>query len=322
MKVFLHIGSHKTATTAIQFFARKNREWLLDRGLLYPSLEMVDERPQQSHLGVMSGLFRLGGRRAVDPEIGRRFLFKSAEVSRARNVNILLSAENLFRLPQQVREEAFELFRSVFHGFDIVVVAGLRRQDNLADSLYKSITKVNRRQPNFSDFLESRRGVFAYEEVVSHVEACHVQRPLLLPFTQQGRKQFLPDFFRSIQVDISEAPAAAGRKNVSYDLVDCLVKFSLFDLRVHENVLERFDGFVERHPLRTQYSFFTKASRKEFMSEYVSQNEVLVERFPELKAALSADTPMDVSQPVDDECHDMAAQRLAEFRDFLVRGAQ
>src|ERR1041385_6005831 len=36
MKLYLHIGTEKTGTTAIQTFFRENRDALIERGVLYP----------------------------------------------------------------------------------------------------------------------------------------------------------------------------------------------------------------------------------------------------------------------------------------------
>ncbi|MGY5765379.1 hypothetical protein ACXET9_09265 [Brachybacterium sp. DNPG3] len=317
MKLFLHIGSHKTATTAIQYFARRNKDWLLERGLLYPSLELIGERPQQSHLGVMSGLFRLGERHAVDPVLGRRLLMTAAELATEQDANILLSAENLFRLSPDVREEAFVLFNEIFADFERIVVAGLRRQDMFADSLYKSITKVNRRQPDFAPFLESRRGVFSYGEIIAQAEAGFPTEPLLLPFTRENNRDFLRLFFEALGVDITGASTPSARQNFSYDLVDCLAKMTLLDLRVHETVLGKFDGFVQRNPLRSGYSFFTEESRATFMSEYEPQNLDLIARYPSITSALDPLVRPDVERPLDDEAMTLGAQRVVQFRDAL-----
>lgn len=317
MKLFLHIGSHKTATTAIQYFGRRNKDWLLDRGLLYPSLELVGERPQQSHLGIMSGLFRLGERHAVDPAIGRRLLTAAADLATEREANVLLSAENLFRLAPAVREEAYSLFNEIFSGFDRIVVAGLRRQDIFADSLYKSITKVNRRQPDFSPFLESRRGVFSYGEIITQAEAGFPTTPLLLPFTRENNRDFLRLFFDALGVDIADASTPTARQNISYDLIDCLAKMTLLDLRVNETILAKFDGFVQRNPVRTGYSFFTEESRSTFMAEYQPQNLEIISRYPQLASALSPELRPDVDLPIDERAATLGAERVVQFRDYL-----
>jgi len=45
MTLIVHIGSHKTGTTAIQRFAASHRATLRERGLWYPSYEEIG-RPE------------------------------------------------------------------------------------------------------------------------------------------------------------------------------------------------------------------------------------------------------------------------------------
>ena len=45
-RLLLHVGTHKTGTTAIQTFAMRHRAALLERGLLFPTLE--PDLPQHS----------------------------------------------------------------------------------------------------------------------------------------------------------------------------------------------------------------------------------------------------------------------------------
>ncbi len=56
MTIYLHVGSHKTGTTAIQDFAFYNTEFLAKKGLLYPNLDMVGLQPKRSHLDVVEVL--------------------------------------------------------------------------------------------------------------------------------------------------------------------------------------------------------------------------------------------------------------------------
>lgn len=60
MTLFLHIGSHKTGTTAIQDFASMNAGWRAGRGLLYPGYELIGGKRERSHLGAVDALVRGG----------------------------------------------------------------------------------------------------------------------------------------------------------------------------------------------------------------------------------------------------------------------
>jgi len=49
-RIFLHIGFHKTGTSALQEYLSKNREYLLKQKILYP--ERYDKRYDYSPLPV------------------------------------------------------------------------------------------------------------------------------------------------------------------------------------------------------------------------------------------------------------------------------
>ena len=48
-KLFLHVGSHKTGTTAIQRFAYLNRSTLRAKGFWYPDFYPIDKSNIKAH---------------------------------------------------------------------------------------------------------------------------------------------------------------------------------------------------------------------------------------------------------------------------------
>lgn len=53
MQIILHIGSHKTGTSAIQHFSRLNRDLLLEHGIFWPEEKLQDNPNQHSDLTKM-----------------------------------------------------------------------------------------------------------------------------------------------------------------------------------------------------------------------------------------------------------------------------
>ena len=54
MRTFVHVGQHKTATTSIQYFLRRNAEMLLKRGLYVPDKLAGFGNPSHFALNVYS----------------------------------------------------------------------------------------------------------------------------------------------------------------------------------------------------------------------------------------------------------------------------
>ncbi|MBN2700263.1 MAG: hypothetical protein ACPW60_12765 [Methylohalobius sp. ZOD2] len=126
MRIVLHIGTHKTGSTALQRFLYLNRERLLDQGWLYPrtGLKGTGHHP-------IAWRIRSGG-----ADVCREML--SALEKEAREVGvqgILLSSE------------AFEFIRDVkalepFCHRDTIPLVFLRRQDGYLESEYNQHVKM------------------------------------------------------------------------------------------------------------------------------------------------------------------------------------
>src|SRR5699024_12805516 len=83
--VYLHIGAHKTGTTALQYFLWNNRKRLRKEGYLYPKLGLGG----YSH-GVLANVIKPNNRDPKLPEYSRRF---REEVLNSRHDNSVLSSE-------------------------------------------------------------------------------------------------------------------------------------------------------------------------------------------------------------------------------------
>ena len=49
VKIFVHIGTHKTGTTSIQKFARSNEEKLKMKGFFYPGYSILGKKEHYGH---------------------------------------------------------------------------------------------------------------------------------------------------------------------------------------------------------------------------------------------------------------------------------
>ncbi|MEQ9009390.1 MAG: hypothetical protein RLP12_16020, partial [Ekhidna sp.] len=55
-EIVIHIGTHKTGTTAIQSFFHQNRKALGDTGFWYPGYNLIDKKNHPAHLGMANAL--------------------------------------------------------------------------------------------------------------------------------------------------------------------------------------------------------------------------------------------------------------------------
>ena len=133
MRLILHIGANKTGTSAIQNYMLRNREYLLERGLLWPQTGLVGVAHYglASWLGFSHELDRLG-----ESELAKaRHSFRE-EVKQSGAETVLVSCEH-FMLDRDVGP-----VRAFFDGFEVEVIVVLRRHDSWWPSLWAQAIKT------------------------------------------------------------------------------------------------------------------------------------------------------------------------------------
>ncbi|PWJ12907.1 hypothetical protein [Jannaschia seohaensis] len=161
-RLVLHIGTHKTATTSVQKFLRRNDAALSKRGLWYPDYRLIGRSSHYAHLGVVNALS--GRDRKTTPEDARRFFETVREKAATRPLTVI-SAESFWRhvdLPPEaetpVEPGAYWAARRSYIAKlrDLVgparIVVTLRRQDQYAASLYQEHVKATRYAGDFAAF--------------------------------------------------------------------------------------------------------------------------------------------------------------------------
>ncbi|WP_281981267.1 hypothetical protein [Thalassorhabdomicrobium marinisediminis] len=136
-KLIIHIGAHKTGTTAVQKCFDENRKALQSLGVTYP-------RTNWFHHSQHRLAFALKGMRdpaARDfPDIERETDALNAAIELAGTPQVMISSEEFFSCkPDQIAR-----FEAALHVDDIEVVATVRRPDTLLVSMYNQKAK----QPN------------------------------------------------------------------------------------------------------------------------------------------------------------------------------
>ena len=171
MKLLIHIGTQKTATTSIQQFCVLNRGLLKSCGYLYPKNN------------IHPFLFNFLARQLARGERERvaRYLQKiCAEGQREKCHTVIISAESFyamsfFLLPPREKSRASdywqiearlieELYKCCDGYDDIKIVCYLRPQDDFAAALYNQFVKISPYfDETYKEFIEGDKAIFDYE---------------------------------------------------------------------------------------------------------------------------------------------------------------
>lgn len=127
--LYLHVGLHKTGTSAIQRFLRANASLLCEKGFYYP----VDGLGGDAHHGLASKLRRSAP--LEDVADAEEWISNCERYCTAHNLSLLISSE-VFSEPVRHDELA-----KIFQPFDINIIIYIRRQDHLIESVINQVLK-------------------------------------------------------------------------------------------------------------------------------------------------------------------------------------
>jgi hypothetical protein len=330
MTIFIHIGTHKTGTTAVQRFAAAHRKALRARGLWYPSFWEVGSLAGPAHHRFAHLLARQSSPAAALRKAGR-FMRRIGRKKRPGEI-VLISAEPLSRHvfgdggDYWTRRRAYlERLRQAVGTEDVVILAVIRRQDGFARSLYQEKVKRTRLTEPFARFLARRSPRFDYRRQLSLFKDVFGAIKVL---TYEGLAAdgLVPAFFRALGVDISDLEAApAVKRSMSVEHVEfkrLLNATTLGSARVRRirRVLARRADSVEAGS--DGIDWVSPAAMAAFLASYEADNERLrSELAPELGRPLFPPLPVPTGAP-GSAYPGMPARRFAEIAaEFGLNGA-
>ena len=294
--LYLHIGTAKTGTTAIQLFCENNRELLAEQEYYYP------EAFYEPHTGVWrNGNFLVVAIkneqkvRQIEEEerIFKEGMDKIQELFQKYD-NIILSDETIWWASSYLKPELWQKLKKIAEekGFAIKIVAYLRRQDSFAESHWNQQVKKD--------------GIARTCE--EHLEYLMKQRPLMLDYYQKlediaqymGReniiiRRFKPasfeggsiykDFAKTIGIEWREDfnslekranERLKGNTHEIKRILNGMQGLSKEESIFYHRVLMRYsDEIVETE----KYSMFSATEIKEILEKYEDGNRKIAEQY-------------------------------------------
>lgn len=133
---YLHIGTHKTGTTAIQEFLDLNQKSFLKNGFLIPTMykNAVGQRNLHHYIAINFGF----GKYNIEPNPGKVYKTIIDELERVGKDKLILSSEIFLEsaTPYKIRA-----LKELFNNFNVKIIIYLRRQDHMIESVYGQTVK-------------------------------------------------------------------------------------------------------------------------------------------------------------------------------------
>lgn len=281
-KIFLHIGTAKTGTTAIQQFLADNSERLLaDHSILYPLTgrqwyKKTRQRSEAHHR------LALDYYRDNDPQrskIVTSFVHQLCEEITKSSADIFVISSEYF--PGSTGDEIDRHYLEPLAKIaDVYTIMYIRRQDELLDSWYAQSVKRYKSTPPTPDTLYRRlksRGVLDYFELANiwggakfgldHVHVRPYERD------QLKNRDTIADFMSLLGIEsIDHYERRPGISNPSISRDQMLIINALHGAGMRDNLTKNLrDPFVDV-PTKDSRFVLSPARRQEIIDEYAESN--------------------------------------------------
>jgi len=268
--LYLHIGMHKTGTTAIQNFLYLNKELLINKNLNYYSEVPIDYNFANA----------LKDKRDID-YIKKRI----RKLKEIKEDNVLLSCE-VFIEADHIPEFFHEILVSegIYKVYNVKIIIYIRRQDHWLESSYLQISKDLRWEPlSFIDYIK-RSGLDNYLNRISIWEKVFGHENIILKVyeNQQFKGTLFDDFLNLFNIELTDdflAPPSHS-SNIGIDIVLAYI------LNTSKNLFttqKQMFAFIER--ISTEKSdfnhkkLFDLIERKAILSKYENFNSNIANKF-------------------------------------------
>lgn len=224
--IFIHVGTPKTGTSAIQFFCNKNRKLLKKKGVCYPNLGFEFPGIGMERNGYFMNCREKG-------EDGKRLHKKEAEIVKAgmnklaglleRFPNVVLSDEHFWN-NKEMTAEKWAKYREQFAkmGAEIKLIVYLRRQDLLIQSYWAQQVKETM-TASFKHYIDSGKYKYFNVDYYKRLEelAKGVGKENIIVRVYEKQQYYggniISDFLHILGLEMTE----------EYTQADCVVNASL-----------------------------------------------------------------------------------------------
>ena len=339
--VYLHIGTPKTGSSAIQFFCGNNRKLLKEKGVAYPKMPFAFEGiGQYRNAHFLSHKVYKDDQRdyAAQGEIYQEGM-KVIQESLQQADKVVLSDEHLWN-ETEWDEERFQMLRMQMEkmGATLKVIVYLRRQDLLVQSYWAQQVKEGL-QLSFLEYLEQRRYAYFqmhYAERLSRIEKAVGLENLIVRVYEKEQyagdeRTILSDFMDILSInDLSDFSQDEPIRNTSLSGIYLEYKRRMNQYPIYRTkknflvvILTRLQEKEQGKQFYDQAVWFDRESHQRFMSQFEEENSFVAVRYLHRESGrlFLADASFDQKEKTeysDRELFELCGRVLAEHEESRV----
>ncbi len=289
--LYLHIGHHKTGTSAIQQFCVNNRHKLEEQGLLYPETGIAFDRMHHKLA------WSLWDKPWAHKDIVEQILedVESADIlwnnlreeieDRGLN-NVLISCEEFStRSTLEQCQKVKNYINKTFENFEVKIIVYLRRQDEAIESRYKWLVSMPYANItcNIEDYTEEIDSQFHsslnYHNAISPWASVFGKENIIIkPYIKEG---LFEDYFKNFNINIDSENFVFPQSSQSNESIGSIA--SKIMRATNDNKLNWKDKASFYHSLRTaklnKKTLLTPVLQKNIFDKYKNSNEKVEKEF-------------------------------------------
>lgn len=217
--LYIHIGTHKTGTTAIQKFSVDKFEELLALDIYYPKIS----RPTINKISNGHHLlpWYLIGHPVPDKYYNEYHDKKSSvfpslieDIKSSSCQNIIISSEEFDRL----NSKEIEQLKAYFDEFNIKIIVYLRRKDTYLESMYQTDVISNNEKNNISEYIKNVPIPLNYYNFITDWKNTFGEENLLINFyckKSLKSNDIVVDFYSHLGINVEEMIQADETKKIN-----------------------------------------------------------------------------------------------------------
>ena len=190
MKIYLHIGTHKTGTTSIQYFAEDNIDLLAEHGIYWPRTRELQNTSRQHSL--LWRMLQAGEEAKVADFVARSIAGAQKEGAHS----VLFSGEGFCH----ATEEEAASFMKMLDGHDVQVIVYFRNVFDYARSAFTQILKYVSRRPRPEIIHRAIQRSLDYTAIIELWQTVVPEGCIEVRSYDEEKKELVPSFFDRLGV--------------------------------------------------------------------------------------------------------------------------
>lgn len=289
--LYVHIGTMKTGTTAIQEFCWYNNELLQKKGYCYPDLYEFSTEVTRRRNGRF--LVKEFGTEEEKQQSFCGGMKRIAELFMTYD-NIVLSDEGIWGATYKRRTSLWEELKreGEKHNYQVKIIVYLRRQDEYAVSCWKQMVKMGTVEGSWSwdkyvDQIPKGRQLDYYEKLESVADVLGKDNIIVRVYDWDAFEggSIYSDFLKIIGLSMTEDYVVTEEKvNLSLEgnmheirrVINTIGDMEEEDSRFFREILVKCS---QEQDVKKNYSMFSREENESFLQKYEDGNRMVAEKY-------------------------------------------